>query len=64
MVGHLAVGMDDPIEAPAHLPQDRQKLSPILVLEENVLPPVTPRRDVVKSGGVLQSQWSCAMPQV
>ena len=41
MVDHMAVGMDDPIEVPAHLPQERQKLAPILVFEEDVLPPVT-----------------------
>jgi hypothetical protein len=51
--------MDGPIEASAHLPQDRQKLAPILVLEENVLPLATPGRDMVKSAGVFQSQWSC-----
>ncbi len=59
MVGHLAVGMDNPIKAFADLFQYRQKLNTILVLKENILPPISSGRNVVQSAGIFKSQWSC-----
>ncbi len=51
MAGHLA--WTTRLKRPHTSPRDRRKRAPIPGLEENVLPPVTPGRDVVKSAGVL-----------
>jgi len=41
------------------LPGLPRKFDTVFVPEENILPPVSPRRNVVQGTGIFQSQWSC-----
>jgi hypothetical protein len=56
VVPHLAIGMDDPIEAPADLPEHLQPDLTIPVLEIDRLPPISPGGDVVERAGKLDPQ--------
>ena len=53
MVPHLTVGVDDPVEALADGFQDVQPQFTIFFVQENIVPPVAPRGDVVKGAGKL-----------
>jgi hypothetical protein len=50
--------MDDPVEALADMAQHLQPHVPILILEMNGLPPVSPRGDVAERAGKLDAQGS------
>jgi len=51
LVPHLAIRMDDPVEALADMAQHLQPQVPILILDINGLPPVSPRGDMVERAG-------------
>lgn len=48
VVGHLAISVNDPIEALAHLSQNGQVVGAVLIAQEDILPTISPRRDVIK----------------
>jgi hypothetical protein len=50
--------MDDPVEALADMAQHLQRHLPILILNINGLPPVSPRGEVVERAGKLDLQGS------
>jgi hypothetical protein len=53
VVAHLAIGMDEPIEALADVPQHLQPDLTIPVIEVDRLPPISPGGDVVERAGKL-----------
>jgi hypothetical protein len=55
MIGHQTVGMELPIEAPAHLTQYVKKTRLITVVEEDRLSPVSARSHMIEGTGKLDS---------
>ena len=58
MVGHQAVGVDDPVKPSPDAREHFEKHPPVTDGPKNVLPPVTARGDVVERTGKLKSQRS------
>jgi hypothetical protein len=56
MVGHQAVGMDDPVESLPHACEHIEKQLPVTDVSNNVLPSVPSRSDVIECTGKLESQ--------
>ena len=58
VVGHLAIGMDDPVEASADAAEHIDPIFAIFIAEENVFLPVSARGNVVKRAGKFESERS------
>ncbi len=58
VVTHLTVGVADPVEAFADVPQHIQPQIPIFLFEVDILPPVATLGDVVEGTGKLYAQRS------
>ncbi len=56
MVGHLTIGVDDPIESSVNCVQHRQARPTIVVVD--ILPPVSVQGYVVEGTGELEAQRS------
>ena len=57
MVGHQAVGVDDPVEPSLNTPEHVEKHPPVAERPKDVLASLATRRDVVERPGKFQSQW-------
>ena len=59
VIAHQAVGMHDPVEALAYLPEHREEPVPIIVAAVDVLLSITARGEVVERARKLDPQGSC-----
>ena len=55
MVGYQAVGMDTEAEFFDGILQNEEKAAPVAVIEENVLPGVSAKYDVIENAGVVDA---------
>ncbi len=56
VIGHLAPGVDRPVVALADLRQDVEPDLPVGIVQINIFPPITARRDMVQTTGEFQSE--------
>jgi hypothetical protein len=59
VVPHQAVGVAEPVEPLDHRSQDLKELSPVLIVEEDILPSVPAGGDVVHRPFIFDAQWAC-----
>ena len=55
MIGHLAISVTDPVEAPADFGKRFEPGEAIVVGQKNILAPIAARGDVIKRAGEFES---------
>jgi hypothetical protein len=58
MIAHQTVSVHLPAGLAASLPKGKEKLLPILLIQENKLTPITAAHQVIASSCILNAQWS------
>jgi len=58
MVGHHALGVDDPVEPFPYAPEHIKKYPPVAGRPKKILEAVPARRHLILRTGEFQSQWS------
>ena len=63
MVGHLAIGVAEPVETAAHLAQGGEPIGAVLVVAIDRLAPIAARRYVIEAAGELDAEGSGYIPK-
>jgi hypothetical protein len=58
MVGHQATGMNLPVRRLAGFRQRLEKILPVHIVQENILPPVAAAHDMVHGARILNAQFA------